>query len=205
MLVEGQTKSMRQIIVLKPPEPATTTFERLLRGRYELDVPEWDDSRYGQLSKGLFGEAEQAWRHHTRMMRFWAVWHYALGSIAIALAAFAGFGSLGQLLGERTAAFIIIASGIAMGLATFLGSDEKCRRNAELALAWEKQMDDVALLYETRPDETGSSAQAAEPKASGDPGGWRNMTQALKERAQSIRAGETKLEPRPAWSNSKSS
>ena len=171
----------------------------LLHGRYQLVVPEWDDSPYGRLSKGLFWEAEQAWRHYTRMMRFWAAWHYALGSIAIALAAFAGFGSLGQLLGERTAAFIIICSGIAMGLVTFLGSDAKRDRNEELGVAWEKQMDDVSFLYETRPDKAGSSAQADGSKVSGDPEGWQTIAQALRERAQRIRAGEIKLEPRPAW------
>jgi hypothetical protein len=202
-LVEMHTKGMLLpvAITLKPAEIAATSFKRLFHRKYQLLVPEWDDSRYGRLSAGLFWEAEQARRRRTRLMRFWAAWHYTLGSIAIALAAFAGFGSLGQILGEKTAAFIIIGSGIAMGLATFLRSDDNRRKNEELAVAWEKQMDDVALLYEIRPEETGSSPQADEPKAPRDPEGWQAIAQSLRERAQSIRAGETKLEPRPAWPN----
>jgi hypothetical protein len=189
-------------VIVKPTD-ARTIFGWLLHRRYELIVPKWDDSPYGRQSAGLFGEALQSWRRYTRLKRLWAAWDYTLGSIAIALAAFAGFGSLGQLLGERTAAFITIGSGVAMGLATFLRSNEKRQRSEELAVAWERQMDDVALLYETKPSKDGSSIGGSQ--VSTDPEGWKTIIQALRDRAQSIRAGKTKLKARPAWPDSKSS
>jgi hypothetical protein len=154
-------------------------------------VPAWQDTKYGKLSKGLFWEANSAWKKHRHFAEFWAVWYYGLGIAAVVLAALAGFGGLSKLLGYLAAALIALGSGIATGLVVFLRSDEKRRQHDELATAWDNLRDNVTTLYETRPVKAGAEQT--------DPDGWQAVWDALLKRAESLRRGTATSDPPAAW------
>jgi hypothetical protein len=188
-------------LMIRPVGGVQGFFRGLLARRYVVLVPEWDDTPYGKLSEGLFWEAHRTWQRHRRLMHFWAAWHYLLGSLGVALAGLAGFGGLSNIFGAKEAAYITIGSTIAMGLATFLRSDDKRRENEELAVAWDMLRDDIATLYITRPGyntpepDTGNRGK----KNSIDPDKWEIKIQALRLQAQRLRAGKIVFEPPPTW------
>jgi hypothetical protein len=177
-------------------------FYRDSRGRYKTLVAAWSPTPYGELSQGLFWEAHRAWRTHLRLARLWTTWHYGLGVLAVALAAFSGFGGLSKLLGYQQAAFVAIGSGIATGLVTFLKSDEHRHQHQELAAAWDNLRDDVTTLYKTQPSAKETQQDQANAGQT-DPNGWRTVMEALMERAKSLRAGKATSEPSAAWPPSK--
>ena len=168
------------------------------RGMTNLMVPIFNATPYGQLSEGLFWEAQRSRRAHMRLARLWRVFHYGIGVLGVVLAGLAGFGGLSKLLGDEQVALIAIGSGIATGLITFLKSDEKRRQHEELAAAWDNLGDDVTTLYITRPRSDDTQQGEADSKES-DPDGWQAVIDALMKRAKSIREGKPTLEPSAAW------
>jgi hypothetical protein len=169
---------------------------RLWRGSTRPLEPSWHDTPYGQVSSGLWLEAYRAWKKHRRLVHLWAVWHYGLGMLAVALAGLAGFGGLSQLLGYQAAAWIAIGSGIATGLVVFLKSNEKRQQHEGLAASWDNLLSDVTTLYITRP---GADPQQAAGTAESDPAGSSAVGTALEERAKILRTGKATSEPPVAW------
>ena len=171
-----------------PPAPDARGLWRRFqdRGLTNLSVPSFSTTPYGKLSSGLFWEALRSRRDHKTLARLWRAFHYVIGILGIILAAFAGFGSLGKLLGDRQAAFIAIGAAIATGLITFLNSEEKGRQHYELAAAWDNLATDVSTLYEKRPDNNGVQQGA-------DPDDWKTAIDPLVERAESLRREKSTL------------
>jgi hypothetical protein len=108
--------------------------------------PAWDDGAFGEASRGLFWEADSAWRRYRRLHRAWTAFHYVLGSASVVLAAASGFGSLSELLDPKQAAVVALGSAVVGALATFFGSDKRRSESAAMASAWDSFRDDISIV-----------------------------------------------------------
>jgi hypothetical protein len=187
------------LLMIRPAGVAEGLLNRLRPRKYVLVVPDWDDGPYGKLSEGFFWDAHKRWLLHQRLTRFWAAWYYGLGSLAVVLAAFAGFGGLSALLGVKQAAFITIGSSIAMILVIFLRCDDKRQENRELAQAWDGLRDEIAALYMMRPTSNKSRGRGGATGQPRDADEWRTVIQELSERITKLRTGEALPERPLLW------
>ena len=146
---------------------------------------------------GLFWDAENARKKHSRLSAIWTPTYYVLGLLGAFLAAIAGVASLTAILGKTDAGWIAIASAAVSSIAVFLKSDEKRREHLGLASVWGPLADSITLLYEGRPP--GADAQPS-PGATKPPV-WSGVTDALSARAREFRAGQLQGNtPLPVWS-----
>jgi len=180
-------------------DTAAGFFRRLLNRKYTILIPKWEATSYGELSEGLFWQAHRTWKSHKRQAHVWAVLHYSLGCLAIALSGFAAFGALSELLGSRPAAFITIGSGVAIGLVTFLRCDDKHRQNEDLAIAWDSLQDDITTLYMSQPNNKESQQHTETAGKPHDPDGWEIIIHSLQERAKRLSEGKIVFEATPTW------
>lgn len=178
--VEGPTVIAR-LQLPRGVESAWMFFSNMRHNR--TYVPIWQDNAYGRISRGLFWEADSAWRRYRRLHHLWASFHYVLGTLSVTLAAVSGFGGLSELLNPKQSAVVAISSAIIGALATFLSSDKKRVENASLASAWDSFRDDVTLLYDTRP---ASNSENGSPAA-----GWEQIAHSLQSRAKELRSGKS--------------
>jgi hypothetical protein len=79
----------------------------------------------------------------TRQARMLAWVGTSLTLLALALAAAAGFGSLGDVVGQQTAAMIALASAVASAISAFVQSKNSGDALRTEAQVWARQADDV--------------------------------------------------------------
>jgi hypothetical protein len=141
--------------------------------------PEWESRASDSLARGLWNEADLAWRRERRLERVWMRWHYSLGVLAVVLAAVAGIGALADLLGPDPAAIVALASGAVGAVAVFLQSEAKREQHRRQATAWNTFRDEITRLWITQP--------IGERQHPNGPYGWVAVLRALETRAEALR------------------
>jgi len=170
---------------------------------------------FGDNMRRLYSDAESAWMANESLSQRWTRLHYLFGLGTVILAAAAGFGGLGALFTQRTAAWVALAAAVVAAISTFLNTDEQRKRHDELAVAWNNFRKEVDNVYSFAPGAAERIQYSREYEASGtwkerrhahiagntrerpnlvmppDPEGWQMYVEQLQERANALRRGKT--------------
>jgi len=168
--------------------------------------PSFIRTPFGDSMRRLYNDAEFAWMAHGSLGKRWTHLHYLFGLATVILAAAAGFGGLGALFNQRTAAWIALAAAVVAAISTFLNTDEQRKRHDELAAAWDNFRQDVDNIYSFAPgaaeriqysrDYEASYRDLRAVRRSGeksdlvmppDPEGWQMFVKRLQARANALR------------------
>jgi hypothetical protein len=175
--------------------------------------PIFADTPFGDNMRRLYGDAESAWMVNESLGRRWTRLHYLFGLGTVILAAAAGFGGLGALFTQRTAAWVALGAAVVAAISTFLNTDEQRRRHDELAVAWNNFRNEVDNVYSFAPGaaeriqytreygdpyrirreahSSRSSREAPNLVIPPDPEGWQMYVERLQVRANALRRGKT--------------
>lgn len=156
---------------------------------------------FGDTMSRLYRNADREGLKYRSLLRRWTSLHYLLGLATSVLAAVAGLGGLGEILGDRKVAWLALAASAVAAMATFLKTDDQRRRCETLVRDWDDLRDEIEIAYMTAPAAE-DRLEAARRMRDGvvaeipaDPKDWPENVERFRRKAASLRAG-VKIEDR---------